>query len=90
VLGEAGLQNPERRRTIHLRARHVVINQHFADWKVKGRRFSNFSKLQNVKPQNPEIGTSTKTPIQSFRYRDLEESRKKLTIGFVTCKITKC
>ena len=39
--GEAGLQNPERRRTVHLRAGHVVTDHHFANWKVKGRKFSN-------------------------------------------------
>jgi hypothetical protein len=31
VQGEAGLQNPESRRTVHLRAGHVATDQHFTD-----------------------------------------------------------
>jgi hypothetical protein len=44
VQGVEGSQNPERRRTVHLQAGHVDIDQHFADWRVKGTMFPNFSK----------------------------------------------
>jgi hypothetical protein len=43
VLGEAGLQNPESRRIVHLREGHMDIDNHFADWKVKGMKCSSLS-----------------------------------------------
>ena len=49
VEGEEGLQNPERRRTVHLRVGHVEKYCQFADWKVKGMGFPNFSKSRYEK-----------------------------------------
>jgi hypothetical protein len=46
VQEEAGIQNPERRRTAHIRAGHVDTDQHFVDWKVKGMKCSILSALE--------------------------------------------
>jgi len=52
VKGEVGLKNPESKRTIHLQAGHVVTDQHFTDWKVKGRRCSNPSNSRYERLRN--------------------------------------
>jgi hypothetical protein len=54
-------------------------------------------KLRNVKRRNPETGTSTKTPFQSFAdreikgfgYRELEESRVE-TLHHRSPEVVKC
>jgi hypothetical protein len=46
-------------------------------------------KLRNAKRRNPETGTSTKTPFQSFGYRELEESRVE-TLHHRSPEVAKC
>jgi hypothetical protein len=52
VIEEAGVQNPERRRIVHLRVGHVDIDRRFADWEVKGMGFPNLPNSRNAKPQS--------------------------------------
>jgi hypothetical protein len=52
VKGVEGSQNPERRRTVHLQAGHVVIDRQFIDWRVKGMMFPNFLKSRYLKARS--------------------------------------
>jgi hypothetical protein len=47
----------------------------FQELEVSRKLMTRMMKLQNVKHQNPETGTSTKTPFWSFTDREIKYQR---------------